>query len=176
MDLDLYLGCVYFDRSKGGPNRGVWATEVWDGGQLRLRYWQREKEITSNQAILRAILFPLHALERATCLPQGGDQGYLHIHTIYQYLYRGIYQWSEYWLENEFRGKTSGLPIRNKELWQELLQYKPILRVTHHAKDENEIINRLLDFCWDKFDEGDKEQPEADEGKAVWYGIGQSVG
>jgi len=168
MDLDLYLGCVYFDRSKGGSNRGVWSTEVWKGDDLLLSRWHREQDITSNKAILRAILLPIHDLEAKEMLPQGGEHGKLHIHTIYQYIYRGIAQWSTYWLKHDFRGKTSGLPIRNKELWEELLQYKDLLKVSHYPKQENEVITRLLDFCWEKYDETTPNSEE-NEGVAVWY-------
>ena len=161
--MELYLGCVYFDRSKGGPNRGAWATQVRREGRVLLVQWQREEQITSNQAILRAILLPLRELNS-----KGFGEEEVQIHTIYQYLYRGFTQWSGYWLENEFRSKVSGMPIRNRELWQEVLDQRHRLQFIYHPKGTHPIINKLIDFCWEKFDTNPVEV-EADSGVPVWH-------
>ena len=163
--LDAFLGCVYFDRSKGGPDRGVWAIEVWEGERLVLTYWRREAAITSNQAVLKAVLETLTQLRGAQLLEEGAQ---MNMHTIYQYLYRGFTQWSKYWLTHDFRGKVSGAPIRNLELWQQLLDQRRYLTFHYYRKGTNPTINRLLDFCWEKFDlPPDVHQPE--DGVPQWY-------
>jgi len=152
MNFDLYLGCVYFDKTRGGPNRGVWAVDIYQSERRVLTIWKRERDVTSNHAALTGILTGIHLLVQEGLMPTASEE-WLTIHTIFQYIARGITQWSGYWMENEYRTKTSGKPIRNLELWRELLTYRPNLMVRWYAKGTNPIINELLDFCWEQFDD-----------------------
>lgn len=149
MHWHLYLGCVYFDKRKGGPDRGSWRCIVEDEDErVVLLAWRRTQRVTANQTAMRGILEVAQAVRQ-----EAPEVEKLVVHTCFQYLTHGYNIWSAYWLENNFQSKVSGAEIRNRDLWEKLLSYRGWLEVKWHLKNVHPKINAAMDFCWQVFDD-----------------------
>lgn len=130
---------IYTDGAcRGNPGVGGWGA--------RLRYDDKVKKIsggefdtTNNRMELTAAIEALKVLKRA-CNVQ--------LYTDSQYVRKGITEWITAWQERNW--KTAGKkPVKNKELWQELLgltelhQVKWIWVKGHAGIEGNEVADEL---------------------------------
>ncbi len=96
---------------RGNPGPGGWAALLRTGGKER-EISGGEPLTTNNRMELIAAIRALHALKRP-CRVQ--------LHTDSNYVRDGIMKWIHGWQRNGWR--TSGRkPVKNSELWQELLK------------------------------------------------------
>lgn len=130
---------IYTDGAcKGNPGVGGWG--------VLLRFGDREKELcggeaetTNNRMELRAVIEGLNALNR-TCQ--------VRVHTDSQYVQKGISEWLANWKRRNWRTST-GQPVKNQDLWQQLDQAAAKHRVEWHwvkghaGHPGNEAADRL---------------------------------
>ncbi|MCX8516458.1 MAG: ribonuclease HI [Alphaproteobacteria bacterium] len=126
----------------GNPGAGGWAALLqYDRADNR-----KEKMIsggasftTNNQMELTAALMALEAIIKPMPIA---------IYTDSEYLQKGITEWSKKWLVNGFRSSTRK-PIKNMELWRNLLGHPLLPQVTwhwvrgHSGHPENERVDQL---------------------------------
>ncbi len=94
----------------GNPGPGGWAVVVMEGDTKHSLYGA-EKYTTNNRMELKAAIKGLqHFSVRQK----------INLHTDSQYLKNGITLWINKWQKNNWR-TTSGEPVKNKDLWLELL-------------------------------------------------------
>jgi ribonuclease HI len=123
---------------RGNPGPGGWAALIRSGS--------REKEIaggepltTNNRMELMAAIRALEALRRP-CRVE--------LHTDSQYLRDGITRWIHNWQRNGWR-TSDKKPVKNAELWQELLEAARPHRIewhwvkAHDGHAENERVDAL---------------------------------
>ncbi|HEY54303.1 MAG TPA: ribonuclease HI [Caldilineae bacterium] len=137
--MPLPIVHIYTDGAcLGNPGPGGWAA--------LLRSGKHEKELvgaasqtTNNRMELRAALNALQALTRPC---------EVHLHTDSQYLRQGITQWVHNWQRNGWK-TASKKPVKNKDLWQALLQAVEPHQVQwewvkgHAGHRENERVDEL---------------------------------
>jgi len=119
---DLPLVEIYTDGAcRGNPGPGGWAA------LLRMR--EKEREIsggerltTNNRMELTAAIRGLEALSRPC---------WVQLHTDSQYVRDGITRWIHKWLQNGWR-TADKKPVKNAELWQELVAAAERHRVEWH--------------------------------------------
>ena len=106
---------------RGNPGPGGWGTLIRSGS--------REKELSGGEALttnnrmeLMAAIQGLLALKRP-CRVE--------LHTDSQYLRDGITRWIHNWRQNGWR-TSDRKPVKNSELWQQLLEAAAPHRVNWH--------------------------------------------
>ncbi len=130
---------------RGNPGPGGWA--------VLLRMGDKEKELsggepqtTNNRMELTAAIKGLQALKRPCRV---------NLHTDSQYVREGITRWVHKWRSNGWR-TSSKQPVKNAELWQELIEASaPHLVEWHWVKGhsghkENERVDALACEAADK--------------------------
>lgn len=123
---------------RGNPGPGGWAALI--------RYGDKEKEIaggepmtTNNRMELTAAIRGLDALTKPCRV---------RLHTDSQYLRDGITRWIHGWLRNGWR-TSDRKPVKNAELWQELLEATKRHRIEwhwvrgHSGHPENDRVDAL---------------------------------
>ena len=123
---------------RGNPGPGGWAALLRMGG--------KEKELgggepltTNNRMELLAAIRALEALKRP-CRVQ--------LHTDSQYVRDGITRWIHNWRQNGWR-TSDKKPVKNAELWQELLEATKRHRIAwhwvkgHSGDPDNERVDAL---------------------------------
>lgn len=123
---------------RGNPGPGGWAALI--------RHGEREKEIsggeeatTNNRMELTAAIKALEALRRPCRV---------RLHTDSQYVRDGITRWIHGWLRNGWR-TADRKPVKNSELWQQLLAAAERHRVEwhwvkgHSGHPENDRVDAL---------------------------------
>jgi len=123
---------------RGNPGPGGWAA--------LLRMGKKEKELaggepltTNNRMELMAAIKGLEALKKP-CRVE--------LHTDSQYLRDGITRWIHNWRQNGWR-TSDKKPVKNAELWQELLDASEPHRIewhwvkAHNGHVENERVDAL---------------------------------
>ena len=131
---------------RGNPGPGGWA--------VLLRMGDKEREIaggetqtTNNRMELKAAIEGLKALKRP-CRVE--------IHTDSNYVRDGITRWVHGWLGNGWR-TSSKKPVKNADLWQELVDAVEPHRVewhwvkAHSGHPENDRVDALACAEADKF-------------------------
>lgn len=139
----FYVSCVYFDKSKKTFSRGSWVVEYWQNGEMLALGWRREENITANSCALVGIAVMLEALEEKGLLPEKFE-----FHTCFQYVARGLHEWLDYWLENDFIGRSTGKPVKNRQLWERLAVFRKRAKIRWYRKGGCDTITRLANFCW----------------------------
>jgi len=138
---------LYTDGScRGNPGPGGWAA--------LLRIGDKEREIaggeantTNNRMELKAAIEGLNALKRP-CRVE--------IHTDSHYVRDGITRWIHGWLKNGWR-TADRKPVKNADLWQELLDAVDPHRVEwhwvkgHSGHPENDRVDALACDAADRF-------------------------
>jgi ribonuclease HI len=123
---------------RGNPGPGGWAA--------LLRTGDKEREIaggepltTNNRMELKAAIEALNALKRPCAVE---------IHTDSAYVRDGIMKWIHGWQRNGWR-TADKKPVKNADLWQELLDAESRHRVTwhgvmgHRGHPENDRVDAL---------------------------------
>lgn len=131
---------------RGNPGPGGWA--------VLLRMGEKEREIaggesqtTNNRMELKAAIEGLNALKRP-CRVE--------IHTDSNYVRDGITKWIHGWLRNGWR-TAAKKPVKNADLWQELLDAVEPHRVEwhwvkgHSGHPENDRVDVLACTEADRF-------------------------
>ena len=131
---------------RGNPGPGGWA--------VLLRMGEKEREIaggeletTNNRMELKAAIEGLNALKRP-CRVE--------IHTDSNYVRDGITKWIHGWLRNGWR-TSAKKPVKNADLWQELLDAVEPHRVKwhwvkgHSGHPENDRVDELACVEADRF-------------------------
>lgn len=130
---------IYTDGAcRGNPGIGGWGA--------RLQYDEQHKEIcggalntTNNRMELTAAIEALKALKRP-CI--------VRLYTDSQYLRKGITEWITSWQQRNWK-TASKKPVKNKELWQQLLDLTKQQQVEwvwvkgHAGIEGNEVADEL---------------------------------
>jgi ribonuclease HI len=118
---------IYTDGGcSGNPGPGAWAAILlYDNKKIEIS--GNNKYTTNNRMELTAVI---NALKKLFSL---NNQKYSHVHiyTDSQYVQKGISQWIQSWLKKGWRNST-GQPVKNKHLWQELLALTKNLSISWH--------------------------------------------
>lgn len=113
---------IYTDGAcRGNPGPGGWAALLRTGG-IEREISGGEKLTTNNRMELRAAIEALNALTRP-CKVE--------LHSDSQYLRDGITKWIHGWRRNGWR-TADRKPVKNAELWQELLDATAPHRIEWH--------------------------------------------
>ncbi|MFA6219331.1 MAG: ribonuclease HI [Erythrobacter sp.] len=136
---------------KGNPGPGGWAA--------LLRMGHREKEMsggeshtTNNRMEMTAAIRGLSALT---------EPCQVELHTDSKYLIDGITKWVHGWKKNGWVN-ASKKPVRNPELWHDLIELTARHKVTwhwvkgHSGHDENERVDRLASDAADRAATGER--------------------
>ena len=106
---------------RGNPGPGGWAALLRTGGKER-EISGGEKLTTNNRMELTAAIRALEALKKPCRIA---------LHTDSQYVRDGITKWIHGWRRNGWR-TADRKPVKNAELWQELLDAAEPHRVEWH--------------------------------------------
>ena len=123
---------------RGNPGPGGWAALLRTGGKER-ELSGGESPTTNNRMELTAAIQALEAL-RKPCR--------VRLHTDSQYVRDGITKWIHGWRRNGWR-TADRKPVKNAELWQELLDAAEPHRVewhwvkAHSGHPENDRVDAL---------------------------------
>ena len=123
---------------RGNPGPGGWAA-LLRRGETEKELSGGEKLTTNNRMELTAAIRALQALKR----PCRVD-----LHTDSQYVRGGITQWIHSWQRNGWR-TSDKKPVKNAELWQELLEASAPHKVEwhwvkgHSGHPENDRVDAL---------------------------------
>ncbi len=130
----------------GNPGPGGWAA--------LLRYKNVDKWLTGGEAAttnnrmeLMAAIAALEALRRTCCI---------HITTDSQYVQRGVSEWLDRWIANDWR-TADRKPVKNQDLWLRL--HKALGEHTikwtwtrgHSGHEENELVDRKARLAAEEF-------------------------
>jgi ribonuclease HI len=99
----------------GNPGPGGWAFVI-DDGKNQKESSGASKMTTNNQMEMTAVI---RALSFISSKAEIHGQGFL-IHTDSKYVMNGITEWIKGWVRNGWK-TADKKPVKNKELWQELL-------------------------------------------------------
>ena len=147
---ELQLVEIYTDGAcRGNPGPGGWAA--------LLRMGEKERELsggepltTNNRMELTAAIKGLEALKRPCRVA---------LHTDSQYVRDGITKWIHGWKRNGWR-TSDRKPVKNAELWQELIEAVGPHRVEwhwvkgHSGHPENDRVDALACAEADRFKSG----------------------
>ena len=152
---ELQLVEIYTDGAcRGNPGPGGWA--------VLLRMGKKERELsggepltTNNRMELTAAIKGLEALKRPCRVA---------LHTDSQYVRDGITKWIHGWKRNGWR-TSDRKPVKNAELWQELIEAVGPHRVEwhwvkgHSGHPENDRVDALACAEADRFKSGQANSP-----------------
>ena len=152
---ELQLIEIYTDGAcRGNPGPGGWA--------VLLRMGKKERELsggepltTNNRMELTAAIKGLEALKRPCRVA---------LHTDSQYVRDGITKWIHGWKRNGWR-TSDRKPVKNAELWQELIEAVGPHRVEwhwvkgHSGHPENDRVDALACAEADRFKSGQANSP-----------------
>lgn len=130
---------------RGNPGPGGWGVILrWSGVEKTLS--GAESDTTNNRMELLAAIRGLAALNRACEVTVTTDS---------QYLRQGIQKWVHAWQRNGWR-TSDKKPVKNQDLWQQLLQHVAQHQVTwhwvkgHSGHRENELADKLANEAIDE--------------------------
>ncbi len=130
---------IYTDGScLGNPGRGGWAAIIIKDTIKRSMYGCN-LQTTNNQMELIATIEALKSIE---------ESEEIELFTDSEYVKKGIEVWVTAWLRNNWR-TVSGQPVKNRDLWQQLLVEQKHHKITwHHVKGHaghplNEEVDKL---------------------------------
>lgn len=130
---------IYTDGAcRGNPGPGGWAALLRTGDKER-EISGGESLTTNNRMELRAAIEALNALKRPCAVE---------IHTDSSYVRDGIMKWIHGWQRNGWR-TADKKPVKNAELWQELLEAESRHKVRwhwvkgHSGHPENDRVDAL---------------------------------
>ncbi len=106
---------------RGNPGPGGWAALLRTGGKER-ELSGGDSPTTNNRMELTAAIRALEALKKPCRVA---------LHTDSQYVREGITKWIHGWRKNGWR-TADRKPVKNAELWQELLDAAELHRVEWH--------------------------------------------
>jgi ribonuclease HI len=128
----------------GNPGPGGWAAileyQMTDGSRKTLELSGREENTTNNRMELTGAIKALEALRQACTVVIVTDSKYVQ-HAFTK-------RWLEGWQKNGWK-TASKEPVKNKELWEQLLELTKMHQVTwdwtkgHAGHDLNERCDRL---------------------------------
>lgn len=123
---------------RGNPGPGGWAA-LLRMGDKELEISGGEQHTTNNRMELRAAIEALNALKRPC---------EVELHTDSNYVRDGITKWIHGWQRNGWR-TSDKKPVKNSELWQDLLEAATRHRVRwhwvkgHSGHPENDRVDEL---------------------------------
>lgn len=122
----------------GNPGKGGWGGVLFCAGR-ELEFSGFEEQTTNNRMELRAAIEGLKLLKKTSTVE---------IHTDSQYLRQGITVWVHQWEKRQWR-KSDNKPVKNKDLWVELLALTRVHKVSwfwvkaHSGVAMNERVDQL---------------------------------
>jgi ribonuclease HI len=118
---------IYTDGGcSGNPGPGAWAALLLCDAK-KIEISGGDKYTTNNRMELTAVI---NALKEISLLKLTNYSD-IEIYTDSQYVQKGISQWIQNWLKKGWRN-SAGKPVKNKQLWQELLILTKNLPITWH--------------------------------------------
>lgn len=140
---------IYTDGScSKNPGPGGWACLLMRDGQEKLLSGF-EEETTNNRMELYACLQALLALKKPSSVA---------LYTDSQYVRLGMTVWSKSWVKNNWLNAQKK-PVKNKDLWQELLAVAVKHQVEwhwvkgHSGDPHNERVDEAARKTWERNDE-----------------------
>lgn len=138
---------IYTDGScYPNPGPGGWAARLLfpvpgrEGSYISKDISGNDPETTNNRMEVQAAISALRSLRRGKYL--------VDLYTDSMYLKEGITKWARGWAKRGWRG-SEGQPVKNKDLWMELVAISKCHWVTwHHVKGHsghthNEAVDKL---------------------------------
>ena len=132
---------IYTDGScLGNPGVGGWAFLIVHDDGVETYYGNNPKT-TNNIMELTAVLECLKYM-----IKENHETAI--IHTDSNYVAQGITKWSINWIKKQWKTST-GSPVKNKELWQELVELNEKLNITwqwvkaHDTNHYNNMVDKL---------------------------------
>jgi ribonuclease HI len=130
---------IYTDGGcSGNPGPGAWAAILlYDNTKTEL--WGSRRETTNNRMELCAVIGALQKIGSAS----RKSYSHIDIYTDSQYVQKGISEWIHSWLKKGWRN-AAGQPVKNRDLWQELLGLIKDLPISWHwvkGHADNEFNN-----------------------------------
>ncbi|MEO0769909.1 MAG: ribonuclease HI, partial [Cyanobacteria bacterium J06649_4] len=124
---------IYTDGAcSGNPGPGGWGTRIeFADGQIH-ELGGRDTATTNNRMEMQAAIAALEFLQEAD-IAQTAD-GPVTLHTDSEYLKNGITKWIKGWKKKGWK-TSSGKPVLNKDLWQQLDQISQTLSSDNLAID-----------------------------------------
>jgi ribonuclease HI len=118
---------IYTDGGcSGNPGPGAWAALLL-ADNTKTELWGSSKHTTNNRMELSAGINALQKLRAGVKKPYS----HIDIYTDSQYVQKGISQWIHSWLKKGWHN-AAGKPVKNRDLWQELLGLIKDLPVSWH--------------------------------------------
>ena len=140
---------IYTDgAAKGNPGKGGYGI-VLLSGKLRKELSKGFRLTTNNRMELQVAVEGLKALKRATKVELWTDS---------QYVRRGITEWIQNWVKNQWRNAAKK-PVKNTDLWQQLLEVTQKHQISwhwvkgHSGDVHNERVDQAAREAAEKLDE-----------------------
>ncbi|WP_236645367.1 ribonuclease HI [Aidingimonas lacisalsi] len=145
-DTSLPNVTIYTDGAcRGNPGPGGWGAWLQSGGHEKSLYGY-EAHTTNNRMELMAAIMALRALKKPCDVSLWTDS---------EYLRKGITQWLPNWQRRNWK-TASRQPVKNAELWRELLSESERHRVHwqwvkgHAGHPGNERADELANYAIDE--------------------------
>lgn len=105
--VEIYADGAYRAKYKAGG----WGVLLrWRGHEREL--FGGERDTTNNRMELTAAIEALKALKRPMSVL---------LHSDSQYVIRGMNEWCNNWIANNWYSHTTGMPVKNDDLWKSLI-------------------------------------------------------
>jgi ribonuclease HI len=136
---------IYTDGAcKGNPGYGGYAGLIYvDDLLVKTVHSNRIANTTNNQMELKAIISSLEYLNTLNVSPTT----YITVFTDSNYALQGITSWINGWIRNNWT-TANKQPVKNKELWQELLKLNslfPNITYEHVKAHADNVKNNKVD-------------------------------
>ena len=139
---------IYTDGAcSGNPGPGGWGTLIeFADGQVQ-ELGGRDAQTTNNRMEMQAAIAALEFLSSASI-----DSGAVILHTDSEYLKNGITKWIKGWKRKGWK-TSSGKPVLNKDLWQQLDQLSQTLATAHINVDWRYVRGHAGNYGNERCDE-----------------------
>jgi ribonuclease HI len=126
----------------GNPGPGGYASIIQFNEDTKVLIKGGEIETTNNRMELTAVIKAIEALEI-------NEESYeIHIYTDSQYLTKGISEWLDKWIKNNWK-TSSGKEVENRDLWERLYNLSQRHKINtfwikgHSGHPENEHCDKI---------------------------------
>lgn len=148
MTINIYTDGAY----RSSSEIGAWAFAIYNDDKLTSSHSQALEEVTNQQAEMLAVI---HSLKHLEDKETPAEDVYLHSDSAY--VVNCIEkEWWKKWVENDWK-TSKGKDVKNKELWEELLYYAILHKVTfvkvrgHSDNEQNNFVDKLCNDAMDNY-------------------------
>lgn len=149
MTVNIYTDGAY----RSSSEIGSWAFAIYDkDNNLVDHSSQALTEVTNQQSEMLAVIHSLKHLEDKEIPARE-----VYLHSDSAYVVNCIEkEWWKKWVENDWK-TSKGKDVKNKELWEELLYYAILHKVTfvkvrgHSDNEQNNFVDKLCNDAMDNY-------------------------